>query len=118
MMAASQALRPVEHSLAARTSGVDPESDDPGDDPGIDEAEAGARDEAVETADAAPRWVARAPVDDGALAALLDRVVARDERSFAALYDATSARVHGLVRRIVRSNPLAEEVVEDTYWQV
>lgn len=56
-------------------------------------------------------------VDDERLRALLVRVVERDERAFAALYDATSARVQGLVRRIVRIPALAEEVVEDTYWQ-
>lgn len=57
-------------------------------------------------------------VDDECLLALLERIVERDERAFAALYDATSARVQGFVRRIVRNPGLAEEVVEDTYWQV
>lgn len=62
--------------------------------------------------------VAASPADDAALAALLERVVARDERAFAALYDATAARVHGLVLRVLRHGALAEEVVEDTFWQV
>ncbi len=57
-------------------------------------------------------------VDDEKLQALLARVIERDERAFAALYDATAARVQGFVRRIVRNPALAEEVVEDTYWQV
>ena len=57
-------------------------------------------------------------LDDGALAALVQRVVGRDEKALEALYDATSARVHGLVWRIVQRAALAEEVVEDTYWQV
>lgn len=59
-----------------------------------------------------------ASIDDAKLRALLGRVVERDERAFAALYDATAPRVQGFVRRIVRNPALAEEVVEDAYWQV
>ena len=56
--------------------------------------------------------------DDGQLVGLIRRIVAQDEKALAALYDATSARVHGLVLRILQRAALAEEVVEDTYWQV
>ena len=52
------------------------------------------------------------------LAGWIEAVVDRDERALAALYDATSARVFGIVQRIVRRTALAEEVVEDTYFQV
>ncbi len=52
------------------------------------------------------------------LAAWIEAVVDQDERALAALYDATFTRVFGLVQRIVRSAALAEEVVEDTYFQV
>jgi len=52
------------------------------------------------------------------LCAWVDRVVDHDERALAALYDATLSRVYGLVLRIVRRAALAEEVVEDTYFQV
>lgn len=52
------------------------------------------------------------------LVAWMEAVVDHDERALAALYDATFARVFGLVQRIVRSTALAEEVVEDTYFQV
>src|SRR5262245_19296341 len=45
-------------------------------------------------------------------------VVERDNRALCALYDATVSRVHGLALRIVRRPALAEEVVEDTYFQV
>ncbi|HSW07782.1 sigma-70 family RNA polymerase sigma factor [Aquabacterium sp.] len=55
--------------------------------------------------------------DEVALVALIERIVDRDERALAALYDATSARVYGLVLRITRRAALAEEVVEDTFWQ-
>lgn len=56
--------------------------------------------------------------DDERLAAWIDRIVDHDERALAALYDATLSRVYGLVLRIVRRAALAEEVVEDTYFQV
>lgn len=56
--------------------------------------------------------------DEPALQALIARIIDRDERALAALYDATSARVYGLVLRITRRAALAEEVVEDTFWQV
>lgn len=55
---------------------------------------------------------------DEQLCAWVDRVVDHDERALAALYDATLSRVYGLVLRIVRRAALAEEVVEDTYFQV
>ncbi|MCC7098503.1 MAG: sigma-70 family RNA polymerase sigma factor [Rubrivivax sp.] len=58
------------------------------------------------------------PATEPQLAAWLAAVVEQDERALAALYDATSARVFGLVQRIVRSAALAEEVVEDAYFQV
>lgn len=48
----------------------------------------------------------------------VDRIVDHDERALAALYDATLSRVYGLVLRIVRRAALAEEVVEDTFFQV
>jgi RNA polymerase sigma-70 factor (ECF subfamily) len=80
---------------------------DPPDDPGEDEA-------------AAPSQVhaALAPATEPQLAAWIDAIVDQDERALAALYDATFTRVFGLVQRIVRSAALAEEVVEDAYFQV
>ncbi len=55
---------------------------------------------------------------DEQIAAWIDRVVDRDERALAALYDATLSRVYGLVLRVVRRPALADEVVEETYFQV
>ncbi len=52
------------------------------------------------------------------LAEWIDAIVDQDERALAALYDATFLRTFGLVQRIVRRTALAEEVVEDTYFQV
>ena len=48
----------------------------------------------------------------------IEAVVQRDERALASLYDATMPRVYGVVLRIVRKSALAEEVVEDTFFQV
>ena len=62
----------------------------------------------------------RMPVEAGdeQIATWIHRVVDRDERALAALYDATLSRVYGLVLRVVRRPALADEVVEDTYFQV
>lgn len=87
----------------------DPPAPAPGDD--LDLAPA-----LLEAEEASPALAAD-PHEAG-LRAWLDRVVDRDERALAALYDATSSRVYGFVRRIVRTEPAAEEVVEDTYFQV
>lgn len=61
----------------------------------------------------------RVPVDadERLLQAWMQQIVDRDEQALARLYDATSARVYGLVLRITRRAALAEEVVEDTFWQ-
>jgi RNA polymerase sigma factor (sigma-70 family) len=59
-----------------------------------------------------------AALDDGDLADLVLRVCDQHEPSLARLYEATSGRVYGLVLRIVRLGALAEEVVEDVFWQV
>ena len=52
------------------------------------------------------------------LADWIAAIVERDERALAALYDATFPCVFGLVQRIVRNAAMAEEVVEDAYFQV
>jgi len=57
-------------------------------------------------------------LDDDQLAGLVLRVCDQHEPSLASLYGATSGRVYGLVLRIVRQAPLAEEVVGDVFWQV
>jgi RNA polymerase sigma-70 factor (ECF subfamily) len=50
--------------------------------------------------------------------ALLRRVGAGDERALAALYDRWAGTVHALARRIVREDAEADDVVEDTFWQL
>ena len=52
------------------------------------------------------------------LAAWIAAIANRDERALAALYDGTLGRVYGLALRIVRKAALAEEVAEETYFQV
>lgn len=52
------------------------------------------------------------------LADLFRRASRGDESAFAALYDATAARVHGLVLRVVRDPAQAEEVTQEVYLEV
>jgi RNA polymerase sigma-70 factor (ECF subfamily) len=56
--------------------------------------------------------------DDSRLLAAMARVVRQDEQALAELYDALAGRVHGLALRIVRQVQAAEEVTEDTFWQI
>ena len=61
---------------------------------------------------------ALAGADDATLTQWIARIARQDERALEALYDATAARVNGLVRRLTQRAALAEEVLEETYWQV
>ncbi|HRD94921.1 MAG TPA: sigma-70 family RNA polymerase sigma factor [Rubrivivax sp.] len=85
------------------------------DDPGDPDEEALQQAQAID--DAADRHAWPVP-NETQLVAWITAIVDRDERALAALYDATFTRVFGLVKRIVRSTALAEEVVEDAYFQV
>jgi RNA polymerase sigma-70 factor (ECF subfamily) len=58
----------------------------------------------------------QAPVLD--LGALLRLLARGDEQAFAELYDATAARVHGLVLRVIRDPSQAEEVTQEVFLQV
>ena len=109
-----------------RPGGREPPSPTPDALAGFDSVDAAAAAEAddAELAGAPqpePAPAASAPAlraSDAQLAAWLGAVAEQDERALAALYDATFARVYGLVHRIVRRTALADEVVEDTYFQV
>ncbi len=64
------------------------------------------------------------PVDSGAtvapaeLAELLSRSARGHEDAFAALYDRTCARIHGIVLRVLRSPDQAAEVTQEVYVEV
>jgi RNA polymerase sigma-70 factor (ECF subfamily) len=47
--------------------------------------------------------------------ALLDRIVARDERAVAELYDAHGRLLYGLILRILRDRSEAEEVLQEVF---
>lgn len=72
---------------------------------------------AGEIGEAAPATCAP-KLDDAELAGLVLRVCDQHEASLAKLYEAASGRVYGLVLRVVRNTAVAEEVVEDVFWQV
>ncbi|SIS22498.1 ECF RNA polymerase sigma factor SigK [Williamsia sterculiae] len=52
------------------------------------------------------------------LADLVARVARQDRAAFAALYDATSGRVYGLILRVLRDPGYAEETLQEVYLQV
>lgn len=116
--AAAVTPQPARRDQARRASAVeDALFDDPG---AADEEGDPATDAAAEGAATAvpPATAGVAPLDDGHLAALIDRIGHHDDKALAALYDATASRVFGLVGCMLNDSGLAEEVVEDTYWQV
>jgi RNA polymerase sigma-70 factor (ECF subfamily) len=56
----------------------------------------------------------------GRIADLLQRVAARDRQAFAELYSATSAKLYGIVLRILKRRDLTDEIVQEVYvkiWQ-
>lgn len=57
------------------------------------------------------------PADEARLQSWIAGIARRDEKSLGLLYDATVARIHGLVLRLLRDPQAAEEVTVDTYWQ-
>lgn len=62
------------------------------------------------------------PSPDGAvddrLVALLRHCARGDQAAFAELYDATAARLHGLVLRVVRDPAQADEVTQEAYLEI
>lgn len=50
--------------------------------------------------------------------ALIARVALRDRASFAALYDATSAKLFGVCLRVLDDRSAAEEVLQDVYVKI
>jgi RNA polymerase sigma-70 factor (ECF subfamily) len=58
------------------------------------------------------------PTHEDTLRAWIARVVRHDQAAFHELYDACIGRVYGVALRITRNSAQAEEVTEDTFWQV
>jgi RNA polymerase sigma-70 factor (ECF subfamily) len=52
------------------------------------------------------------------IAALLRRVAAEDHAAFSALYDATSAKLYGIILRILRRRDVADEVLQEVYVKI
>ncbi len=50
--------------------------------------------------------------------ALLVRVAAKDSAAFATLYDATSAKLYGVILRILRRREVADEVLQEVYVKI
>lgn len=57
-------------------------------------------------------------LDNAALARLVQDVMRQDEAALAQLYEQLSGRVYALALRITRQVACAEEVLQDTFWQV
>jgi RNA polymerase sigma-70 factor, ECF subfamily len=70
--------------------------------------------------DAPTRWLTPVPAAKAKADAdeLLGRTARGDERAFAALYDLVSARVYGLIRRVLRDPAQAEEVAQEVMVEV
>ena len=63
----------------------------------------------------------RAPVcarDNAALAQLIVRVMRQDQAALADLYESLSGRVYAVALHITRQVASAEEVLQDTFWQI
>lgn len=57
-------------------------------------------------------------LDNPALADLIRRVMRQDEAALAVLYEQLSGRVYAVALHITRQVACAEEVLQDTFWQV
>lgn len=57
-------------------------------------------------------------LDNPALAVLIGRVVRQDEAALALLHEQLCGRVYAVALRITREVGCAEEVLQDTFWQV
>jgi RNA polymerase sigma factor (sigma-70 family) len=58
------------------------------------------------------------PLDGEALALLVAQIMRQDEAAMASLYDALSGRVYAVALQVTGQIGSAEEVMQDTFWQV
>ena len=54
----------------------------------------------------------------GTVIVLMQRVAARDREAFPALYAATSAKLYGIIVRIVKRREIADEILQEVYVQI
>ena len=59
-----------------------------------------------------------APRDNAALAQLIARVMHQDQGALAELYESLSGKVYAVALHITRQVACAEEVLQDTFWQI
>lgn len=52
------------------------------------------------------------------LEVLMSRIATGDRRAFAGLYEATSAKLYGVILRILRRRDIADEVLQETYVRI
>ena len=105
--------------LGAGLFDTDAQDDAPADDSGLQAVlDPGMPADADAPAARSGRPAPVAVLDDGQLAAWINAIADHDDCALAALYDATLSRVYGMVLRLVRRPAMAEDVVEDTYFQV
>jgi len=83
-----------------------------------EDRDADAFEELVVAAPQEPARVACTSLDDTALAELIARVMRQDEAAMALLYEQLSGRVYAVAVHITRQVAAAEEVLQDTFWQV
>jgi RNA polymerase sigma-70 factor (ECF subfamily) len=57
-------------------------------------------------------------VDEAFLQGLIARILDGDQSALDQLYESLVGQVYGLALRILNLSPLAEEAVQDTFWQV
>lgn len=65
-----------------------------------------------------PGWGAFVTVQSTDLEYLLRRVASGDREAFSALYAATSAKLNGIVLRIIRDRSLAEDILQEAFVRV
>jgi RNA polymerase sigma-70 factor (ECF subfamily) len=63
-------------------------------------------------------WATRSPQDQDQDSSFLHRIADGDESALTALYDQWSGRVHTIAFWILKDADDAEDVVEETFWQV
>jgi len=56
--------------------------------------------------------------DASSLALLLQRVASQDRRAFASLYAASSAKLYGIILRILKRRDVAEDILQDVYVRI